>query len=131
MTRRVNVIYNPTAGWRRRARLERVLERLGELGASVTLRETRGRGDAEMLARAADPAACDAVVAAGGDGTINEVMNGLDRRNLPLGIVPLGTANVLAAEIGLPREPRAQAEAIACGRPTTSIAAAPTGGALR
>jgi YegS/Rv2252/BmrU family lipid kinase len=117
MARRVHIIFNPTAGWRRRSRLDRVVRRLGELGATVTLCETRARGDAESIARGLDTAACDAVVAAGGDGTINEVMNGLDGKDLPLGIVPLGTANVLAAEIGLPRDPGVVADAIAHGRP--------------
>ena len=117
MARRIHIIFNPAAGWRRRARLERVLQRLDALGAAVTLRETRARGDAESIARGLDAAACDAVVAAGGDGTINEVLNGLGGRAPPLGIVPLGTANVLAAEIGLPRDPGAVADIIAFGRP--------------
>jgi len=115
--RRVHVIYNPTAGWRRRRLLERVLERLGALGCAVSVFETGARGDAEARARGLDTALFDAVVAAGGDGTINEVVNGLGDANLPLGIVPLGTANVLAAELGLTLEPDALAHAIAAGRP--------------
>jgi diacylglycerol kinase (ATP) len=115
--RRIRVIYNPTAGWRRRMRLERTLVRLREVGCPVTIYETQAPGDAEAHARAIDAAQCDAVVAAGGDGTINEVVNGLAGSALPLGIVPLGTANVLAAELGLPLEPRALAECIAFGRP--------------
>lgn len=117
MARRIHIVFNPTAGWRRRARLEGVLKRLDALGADVTLRETRARGDAELIARGLDEASCDAVVAAGGDGTINEVLNGLGGRAPPLGIVPLGTANVFAAEIGLPRDPVAVADIIAFGRP--------------
>ncbi len=110
------VIFNPTAGARRRRRLARVLAVLGELGAEVALMETRAPGHAEELARSAARDGYDAVVAAGGDGTINEVVNGLGDAAMPLGIVPLGTANVLAAELGLPNAPRALAECIAFGR---------------
>jgi diacylglycerol kinase (ATP) len=125
--RRIYVIYNPTAGWRRRRRFERVLARLGHLGCAVTLFETGARGDAEASARGLDPARFDAVVAAGGDGTINEVMNGLDGSSLPLGIVPLGTANVLAGELGLPIEPDAVADRIAFGRPVPVFAGCANG----
>jgi diacylglycerol kinase (ATP) len=115
--RRVAIIYNPTAGWRRRRRLDRVLARLRALGCEVALHETRAKGDAEGFARGIDAAAHDAVVAAGGDGTINEVANGLAASGLPLGIVPLGTANVLAAELDLPADASAIADVIAFGRP--------------
>jgi diacylglycerol kinase (ATP) len=100
--RRLLVIYNPTAGNRAQRRLAVWLACLEQLGAPVTLRETNAPRHAEALARAADPALVDAVVAAGGDGTINEVVNGLADASLPLGILPLGTANVLAGEIRLP-----------------------------
>ncbi len=113
--RRVLVIFNPVAGWRRRRFLRRVLAALQARGCAVTLRETGARGDAEALARASDPARFDLVVAAGGDGTINEVINGLRDSVLPLALIPLGTANVLAGEIGLRRRARELAEAIAAG----------------
>jgi len=111
------VIYNPTAGLRRRGRLTRTLSLLHRSGVSVLLRETAGRGHAQTLAATAD--GVDAVVAAGGDGTINEVANGLALlragrgRDLPLGIIPLGTANVLARELGLPLEPDGVAAVLA------------------
>jgi diacylglycerol kinase (ATP) len=101
--RRLLVIFNPTAGRRKRRRLQRWLMALEAMGAPVTLSETNGPRHAEALARAADPARFDSVVAAGGDGTINEAVNGLALSPLPLAVFPLGTANVLAAEIGLPR----------------------------
>ena len=110
------MIFNPSAGARRRRRLERVLVLLREAGCDVVLYETRARGDAEAHARGLDPAAFDAVVAAGGDGTINEIINGLAGIELPLGLVPLGTANVLAAELGLDQAPRAIAHGILSGR---------------
>ncbi len=129
--RRLLVIYNPTAGRRAQGRLTAWLDHLEALGAAVTLAETTGRGHAELLARDADPAAFDAVAAAGGDGTINEVVNGLAHSPLPLAILPLGTANVLAAEIGLPRRLAALARiaAFAPARPVWPGEAVPPGAA--
>jgi diacylglycerol kinase family enzyme len=101
--RAVTLIYNPVAGWRRRRKLIEVVEAMNRRGAIVTLRETGGPGDAERFAReAAEAGGTEIVVAAGGDGTINEVANGLVGSQLPLGVIPIGTANVLAIEIGLP-----------------------------
>ena len=114
--RKVLVIFNPTAGARRRARLTRILEIMWSLGAAVTLHETKARGDAERTAREASTKVYDVVVAAGGDGTINEVINGLSGRQIPLGIIPLGTANVLAAELDLPTDDVGLARTIALGR---------------
>jgi diacylglycerol kinase (ATP) len=112
--RRLLVIYNPTAGRYSARRLRRFLDRLAALAVPVTLRATAARGDAEAFARAAvageNGGEFDAVVAAGGDGTINEVVSGLGGADLPLAIMPLGTANVLANEIGLPRDPERLAE---------------------
>lgn len=116
--RRVLVIYNPTAGRRRRKLLEEVGARIGELGGRVVYRETRRRGDAEDFAALADPDDFDAVVAAGGDGTVNEVLNGLaaSGHRLALGVIPLGTANVLACEIGLdPDDVEQMARTVAFG----------------
>lgn len=101
--RRTLVIHNPTAGRHKRRRLHEVIERLELLGGAVATRETRQRGDAEDFAAEATPDQYDAIIAAGGDGTVNEVLNGLGRGvgGLALGVIPLGTANVLACEIGL------------------------------
>jgi len=121
MFSKILVIYNPTAGARRRRALFKVLRELRALQCTVTLRATRSRGDAEAFARQARQAsdmnaeAPDAIVAAGGDGTINEVLNGMNGADLPLAIIPLGTANVLAAEIGLSGEPAAVPRTIARG----------------
>jgi len=111
------VIYNPMAGRRRRRKLDAVVDALARHGAQVTLRATSCRGDAERLAGEASSRDFDRLVVAGGDGTINEAINGLRDRALPLAIVPLGTANVLAAELDLPLHPPAVAEAIVQGRP--------------
>lgn len=106
MRRRVLVICNPTAGTMSARRLARVIKSLSALGAMVTVRRTTAAGDAQTFAAEASPSCCDVVVAAGGDGTINEVVNGLAGKDLPLALLPLGTANVLAAEIDLPRRSR-------------------------
>jgi diacylglycerol kinase (ATP) len=115
--RRLLIIFNPAAGWRRRQRLAPVLARLREHGCAFELRETEGPGDAERFAAEVDPDAFDLVVAAGGDGTVNETINGLARSRLPLALIPLGTANVLAAEIGLRTDPAAVARCVALGQP--------------
>lgn len=115
-SRRMLVIFNPTAGWRRRRKLERVLEALRKAGCSCELAETTARGDAERFAReAAGRTDIDLVAVAGGDGTINEAANGLTGSRLPLGIIPMGTANVLAYEIGQGLSPEAIARTLAGG----------------
>lgn len=114
------VIFNPTAGPRRGALLERVLARLRAFGAPVELRPTACAGDAIRIAAAAEPSD-RLVVAAGGDGTLAEVADGLLRNpaagRLRLGLIPLGTANVLAHEIGLPRRPGEIVRTLLAGRP--------------
>jgi YegS/Rv2252/BmrU family lipid kinase len=116
-SRRLLIIFNPTAGLRRRRRLEAVLRRLHDHACQVTVLETTAPGDAERFAAAVDPERYDLLVVAGGDGTVNEAINGLGDARLPLAILPLGTANVLAAEIGLALDPATVAAAIAHGRP--------------
>ena len=96
-----HIILNPVAGARRRGLLDDVIRRLRASGASVTVELTTHAGHATELARKAVHSGVDVVVAAGGDGTINEVARGLLGHSVPLGIIPLGTANVLAIEIGL------------------------------
>jgi len=113
--RRALIIYNPVAGYFPGRRLTRVCQSLSRLGVEETIRETAYRGDAEAFAAAASSKDFDVVVAAGGDGTINEVANGLAGSHLPLAIIPLGTANVLAAEIEIPRNVFAIARTIAAG----------------
>lgn len=82
------------------------------------MRETAGPGDAERLAAAAAASnGHDLLVAAGGDGTINEAINGLVGSAVPVGILPLGTANALAAEIGQKIDPEAIARTLATGTP--------------
>jgi diacylglycerol kinase (ATP) len=75
-----------------------------ERGHAVDVRVTYARGDAESLARDAAAAGADVVVAVGGDGTLNEVVNGLDGFDTPLGVLPLGTANDFARQAGIPAD---------------------------
>ncbi|HEX4505226.1 MAG TPA: YegS/Rv2252/BmrU family lipid kinase [Alphaproteobacteria bacterium] len=115
---RLRVIYNPVAGQRHGLRLRRTVRALERSGASLVVTETERAGDAERAAAAARSADTDILIAAGGDGTINEVVNGLMAAQEPvppLGIIPLGTANVLAQEIGLSLTGRKIASAILKG----------------
>lgn len=125
--RRLQVVLNPVAGRRNRALVLGVLQHLRARGLEVALRETSGPGDASALAQEAaresqKGAGADLLVVAGGDGTINEATNGLVAGGrpgpgsaLPMAIIPLGTANVLAHEIGLTPRTDHVAETIAAG----------------
>jgi YegS/Rv2252/BmrU family lipid kinase len=110
------VVFNPAAGARRVNLLWRVLDVLVANGVRIDLTETHGPGHAQAMAHAAANAGASMVVAAGGDGTIAEVANGLLGSTARLGVIPLGTANVLAHELALPFAPRAVAAALAFGR---------------
>ncbi len=110
------IIFNPAAGRRRAHRLWRVLDIMVNSGLRLELAETRHSGHATILAAAAAKAGQRLVVAAGGDGTIAEVAAGLAGSDTKMGIIPLGTANVLAHELGLPFAPNAVAAALAFGR---------------
>lgn len=98
------LIYNPCAGKLRRDP-ERILQRTTDALARASLHPrlapTSGPGDATKIARRAAAEGADLIIALGGDGTINEVLNGMVHSNATLGILPAGTANVLAMELGL------------------------------
>lgn len=93
------VILNPAARGERAQRLQASLEKLTH---SAVLRSTARCGDAELLARSAVKEGFETIVAAGGDGTVNEVVNGIAGTDAALGLLPLGTMNVFATELGLP-----------------------------
>jgi YegS/Rv2252/BmrU family lipid kinase len=99
---RLQLIANPVAGRHARTLIEQAQARLRSRGAEVELFLTQGRGDAERFAALAAGRGFDRIVVAGGDGTVNEVVNGMGPDSPPLAILPLGTTNVLALEIGMP-----------------------------
>ena len=111
------IIMNPVAGARRAADLpSRVRRMLAEQGVSAEIAETARRGDAEAIARKQRDS-YDIVVGAGGDGTVNEVALGLYGGGTPLGILPLGTANVLARELSIPLSVKGACAVLAGGAP--------------
>ena len=113
---RILIIYNPISGRRRKPLLDGVVGRLTAAGCTVDVSCTGKRGDAERMAAEASPDRYDVIAVAGGDGTINEVLNGMTKTSLPLGLIPMGTANVLAAEIGLPVTADAIAQTLLTGK---------------
>jgi diacylglycerol kinase (ATP) len=96
------LIYNPFAGKliRKRAQLlQRTIETLRTQGHGVTSVATTAPRTAAELARECISTGADLILAAGGDGTINEIVNGMVGSEVPLGVMPAGTANVLAVEL--------------------------------
>lgn len=111
--RRTVVILNPAAG---RGRGIRKWQRVAPLFADAHVVETEQPGDAEWLAREASESA-HVVVAAGGDGTISEVANGLVGTQAHLGILPLGTGNDLARTLGIGLDIHRAADIVLSGTP--------------
>jgi diacylglycerol kinase family enzyme len=115
----VLLIRNPTAGRRRRGLVDSVVRQVCAAGWTVDLVDTAAAGDARRFAETCDAQRYAVIAVAGGDGTINEVVNGLARRSgsaPPLAIVPLGTANVLAYELGLDLKAASIARTMISGR---------------
>lgn len=105
--KRARIIYNPTSGRElAKKNIAYILDRLENVGYEASAYATKHEGDATAGARKAVDRKFDLVVAAGGDGTINEVINGLAEQNYrpKLGILPLGTTNDFARAIGIPRD---------------------------
>lgn len=116
------VILNPYSGrWNARKRRPEMETALQEAGITYELVETGAPGEGVTLAEEAARAGFSPIIAAGGDGAIGEVVNGLhraspDRPLGPLGLMPLGTANDLVHNLGLPLDLKAMARAIAGGK---------------
>jgi diacylglycerol kinase (ATP) len=99
------LICNPIAGSpepRLAARAQEAAAVLRDGGIDATLAFTSGSGDGEELARKAVSAGRELIIVCGGDGTINEVINGMGPTEVPLAILPAGTANIVGKELGLP-----------------------------
>lgn len=106
---RTCVIFNPAAKGQKAGRFRRCLDAIGN---ECELKRTTAPGDARRLAAAAIAEGFETIIAAGGDGTLNEVLNGMGEATdgfarARLGVLPLGTINVFAREIGLPTNPEA------------------------
>jgi diacylglycerol kinase (ATP) len=93
------VILNPAAGNEEAKNWEKRIE---SITGGCLIHTTSHPGEAEALARRAVMEGFGKIVAAGGDGTVNEVVNGLAGSNVALGLLPIGTVNVFAMELGLP-----------------------------
>jgi diacylglycerol kinase (ATP) len=98
---KICVILNPAAGSSENT--EALREKFARLGA-CEIKTTAEPGDAEKFAHEVLNDGCELIISAGGDGTLNEVINGIAEQNSParVGIVPLGTGNDFARSIGLP-----------------------------
>jgi YegS/Rv2252/BmrU family lipid kinase len=112
------VIFNPTARGEKANQFRRHLD---EIGAECVLKQTTKAGDARPLATEAVHEGFETIIAAGGDGTLNEVLNGIGDApdgfaRARLGVLPLGTVNVFAKEMGMPAQLKAGWEALRNGR---------------
>ncbi|ATH94643.1 lipid kinase [Bacillus glycinifermentans] len=105
--KRARIIYNPTSGREIfKKNLAQVLQKFEQAGFETSCHATTGEGDAVQAARSAAEREFDLIVAAGGDGTLNEVVNGLAPLEVRpnLGVIPVGTTNDFARALGIPRE---------------------------
>ncbi len=125
--RKAALLYNPASGRQRERRLHHVEEAAAVLraaGVEALPVPTRAAGTAGEQAREAVAAGCDTVLACGGDGTVHEVLQGLVGGQAALGVIPLGTGNALANDLGTSHDPAqaarqllaAEARRIALGR---------------
>jgi len=106
MRRKLFILHNPNAGSRGRRHYQSILTLLRDQGVYTELVETSRHGEGmRVTAEAAISGNFDAVVAAGGDGTVHDAAEGLLGGVTPLGIIPTGTANVFAREVGLALSP--------------------------
>lgn len=114
---RACLILNPMAGQSYRlADLDETLGYLVRRGWELRLRETHRPNQAMVLARQAAEEGLDLVIAAGGDGTVNEIVNGLAGTPTAMAVLPMGSGNVWAREQGLPLEPTEAARDLIQGK---------------
>lgn len=114
--KRARVIYNPTSGREElKKKLPDIMQRMEQAGFETSCHATTCEGDATLAAQLAVSRKFDLVIAAGGDGTIYEVINGLaEQPNRPrLGIIPAGTTNDFARALRIPKNMEKACELIA------------------
>ena len=110
------ILHNPNAGSTARRHYHSILTLLRDAGAHAELVETSRHGEGmKVTAEAALSGSFDAIVAAGGDGTVHGAAEGVLGSTTPLGIIPMGTANVFAREVGLPFSPERIASTLLYG----------------
>ena len=119
MTKRVQVIINPTAG-QDQAILGILNPVFHDAGITWDASITNKAGDARQFARAAVESGVDVVASYGGDGTLREVASGLIGTTIPLAIFPGGTANTMSLELGIPGD-LAEAAALVCAEEYTIV----------
>ncbi|GAC1353957.1 MAG: diacylglycerol kinase family lipid kinase [Herpetosiphon sp.] len=114
-SRSARIVFNPQAGNADAAEIEDALAVWRQAGWHTELCTTEYAGHAIELARSAVTAKLDLVIAAGGDGTINEVVNGLAGTTTPMAALPVGTGNVWIRELDLPLNPAAASTQLLAG----------------
>jgi diacylglycerol kinase family enzyme len=118
--RRVALVDNPASGLhssRREATVRAAMEALQCAGVVVDHLTIDGPGSGSALAREAIARGCDSVIVCGGDGTVHEVMQSLVGTGVALGVVPMGTANALASDLGLAKSPAKAIQALLSATP--------------
>lgn len=112
------IIYNPISGRpaRRAEDVRKMVELLASRGIKVVARATSGPDDASQIAHSAVASGADIIISYGGDGTLNEVIQGMAGSQTALAVWPGGTANVVARDLGVPLAIPELADMIAAGK---------------
>jgi lipid kinase, YegS/Rv2252/BmrU family len=119
---KVALIYNPASGQhsaRRKAAIQSAIDVLHEAGVTAEAFTTSHAGSATEQAKCAIDAGFDTIVACGGDGTVHEVLQSVVGTSVALGVVPLGTANALAADLGVNGSPAKAMSTLLKANPTS------------
>ena len=120
MVRTALILYNPSSGrrkHRRQADVRAIQAVFEDGGIDVKVAPTKSAELAAEQARQAVTSGCDTIVACGGDGTIHDILQGLVGTTTALGVIPLGTANALAHDLGVPMHPVKAAKALLSAEP--------------
>lgn len=118
--RRVALVDNPASGLhssRREATVRAALDALQSAGMEVEHLTINGPGSGSLLAREAIARGCDSVIVCGGDGTVHEVLQAMVGTGVALGVVPMGTANALASDLGMSKSPEKAIQRLLTARP--------------